>query len=276
MNKQELIELIRKNKKYAGLSSEIIERELQELERKNPGVNLENVKPEYIMKMVRTRLHEMHGSYQLKESKKRVKYFEELKKEPENPEIIDNILETNRSTQERLEDYSEIYLKIFDITSEPKIILDLGCGINPVSFDYTGLEKETKYLAYDINDKDNDFLNEFFKLERINGKASILDCSKIENIRKLHDADVCFMFKFLDPIEKAYGKGHKLAEEIILELVKKVKFIIISFSKLTVSGNRMNFPYRGWMDRMLERLELKNKQFETENEIFYVINTKNK
>ena len=32
MNKQELIELIRKNKKYSGLSTEIIERELQELE----------------------------------------------------------------------------------------------------------------------------------------------------------------------------------------------------------------------------------------------------
>ena len=271
MNKQELIELIRKNKKYAGLSSEIITRELEELERKNPGVNLENVNPEYIMKMVRTRLHQMHGSFQVIENKKRNKLFEELKKDPENIEIIDKILETNRSTLERLEDYTEIYKKIFEITSEPKVILDLGCGINPVSFDYSGLGKKIKYFAYDINDKDNDFLNEFFKIQGINGKAEIFDCSKIENINKLPSADLCFMFKFLDPVEKAYGKGHKLAEEIILELRKKVKFIVISFSKLTVGGNPMNYPYRGWMDRMLERLEIKNKQFETSNEIFYVI-----
>ena len=219
MNRQELIELVRKNKKYAGLSSEIIERELAELERKNPGVNLENVKPEYIMKMVRTRLHQIHGSFQVIENKKRAKLFEELKKDPENVEIIDKILETNRSTLERLEDYTEIYKKIFEITSKPGSIIDLGCGINPISFDYTELGKNTEYLAYDINDKDNDFLNEFFKLEGINGRASILDASKLENIKKLSNADLVLMFKFLDPVEKAYGKGHKLAEEIILSLV---------------------------------------------------------
>ena len=268
---QELIKLIKKNKKYASLSSDIISRELEEFKRKNPGIKLEDIKSEYIVKEIRTRLHKMHGSFQVKENKKREKYFEELKNNPRDLDIIDDILRTNKSTDERVEDYPEIYKKIFAITNKPGSIIDLGCGINPVSFVYMDLPINTEYLAYDINDRDEVFLNEFFSLEKINGKANILDTSKVDNIKSLPNSDLCFMFKFLDPIEKAYGKGHKLAEEIIVELRKKVKFIVISFSKLTVSGNPMNFPYRGWMDRMLERLELKTKQFETDNEIFYVI-----
>ena len=78
--------------------------------------------------------------------------------------------------------------------------------------------------------------------------------------------DVCFMFKFLDPIE---DKGHKLSEEII-KLIK-ARYIVISFSTKTVSGKKMNHPYRGWIEKMLERIKKDFEKISLENEVFYII-----
>ena len=54
--------------------------------------------------------------------------------------------------------------------------------------------------------------------EKINGNAKVMDSSKIENLKLIPSSDICFMFKFIDPVEKAYGHGHKLSEEIIQTL----------------------------------------------------------
>ena len=94
-------------------------------------------------------------------------------------------------------------------------------------------------------------------------------CSNVENFKKIPKADIVFMFKFLDPIEKAYGKGHKLAEEII-QCVKAM-YVVASFAKKTLSGKTMRHSYRGWIERMLDRLERRYWKIETGKEIYYVI-----
>ncbi len=86
------------------------------------------------------------------------------------------------------------------------------------------------------------------------------------SFRKLPKADVCFMFKFLDPLEE---KGHKLSEEIIKSL--DCKYIVVSFSTKTISGRNMRYPYRGWIEKMLNRINIKFDRFNLENEVFYII-----
>jgi len=78
------------------------------------------------------------------------------------------------------------------------------------------------------------------------------------------------MFKLVDVIE-ANKKGHKYSEGIIKILANKCKFVVVSFSKLTVSGKFMNFPYRGWIERMLERINFNFKILDFPNEVFYVV-----
>ena len=268
MNEQEIIKAIKSSKKYKAISEEVIKQKTEEYIQKNP--RWEQYKEKFILKDIKTILHKAHGSFQVhpKNAKRKSEFLEELRKDPNDLDIIDEILKTNRSTRERLDIYPKLYDKIFNITEEPKSILDLGAGLNPVSFAYMNLPDSTDYYVYDINEKDSDFLNEFFKIEKINGKSELLDLSRIENIKTLPSCDICLMFKFLDVVEK---KGHKYSEEIIKVLREKCKFLIVSFATRTVSGKSMNFPQRGWIERMLDRIGMDFKRLEFESEIFYVI-----
>lgn len=267
MNKQELLEKIKISKKYKQVSEEIILKEIENYIKKNP--KYEESKDEKILKDIKAELYKITGRFQVhkKLSNNRDKFLEELKQDINNIEIINNILKTNHSTKERLEDYKEVYDNIFKITGKVESILDLGCGLNPIYYVYNNLNK-VRYYAYDINKEEINFLNEFFKLSNIGGEAKTLDLSNLENIKHLAKADVCFMFKFVDAIER--GKGHKLSEEIIKIIIEKCRFIVVSFSTLTLGNKKMNFPYRGWIEAMLTRIGLRFKMFEIKNEVFYI------
>ena len=76
------------------------------------------------------------------------------------------------------------------------------------------------------------------------------------------------MFKLTDVLDK--GKGHKVSEKIISKV--PAKYVIVSFPTLTMSGKRMNFPRRKWIELMSERLNYTYEILEFSNEIFYIIN----
>ena len=268
MNEQELIQTIKQSKKYKHLSEEIIAQKVQEFTKRNPS--WQDHKDKFILKEIKALLHKAYGSFQNKELSKRERYLEELKKEPNNKGIINKLLRTHNSTRERLEFYSALYNKIFELTNEPKGILDLGCGLNPLSVDYMHLKNNPKYVAIDISSSDKNLINKFFHIKGIFGKAETLDLTKIENIASLPNADICFMFKLVDILERE-KKGHKYSEEIVKILIEKCEFLVISFATQTVGGKFMNFPERGWIERMLTRIGLKFKRLDFPNEIFYVV-----
>ncbi len=267
MDIKELISEIKKSKKYRNISEEVIGGNINSYIKKNPHYD-----EKLIIKGVKTLLHNIHGSFQVsvKKSKKREEYLHELEKNPKDIELIKKILDTNRSTKERLPIYSELYGTIFDITGKPRNIMDLGCGLNPVSFPFMAIYPE-HYYCYDINESDTIFLNKFFKTAKAFGIAETLDLTNIENVKKLPgNIDVCFMFKLLDTLEKS---GHKYSEEIIHVLLEKCKFVVVSFATRTLGGRKMTFAERGWIQRMLARIGMKFQKidFEEAGEIFYII-----
>lgn len=179
--------------------------------------------------------------------------------------MTEQLLKLHQSTAERLEIYPHIYQKIFSITGKPNSILDLGCGMNPASYPYMKL-KNVFYYASELNKKDCEFLDKYFKAMKIKGKAFAIDLKRPSLLKTLKPVDVCFLFKVLDTIEK---KGHKLAEEIIKTV--KARFIVASFATHKLGGKPMKYAYRGWLERMLERLGYKFKIIKEKNEIFYLI-----
>jgi len=257
MDAAELVIEVKKNKKYKNISEDIVKAKVEEYISRNPIFD-----EKIAVKEIRKELHRAHGSFR-GEAKKLGEYI--LKKDWEN------VLRANKSTAERLANYDEIYQKIFEITGKPNSVLDLGCGLNPVSIPFMKLEKDFEYYGCDINEAEIVALNDFFKVGGINGKAEALDLSDIENVRKLREADLCFMFKLVDILEK---DGHKYAEEMIKILADKTRFIVVSFATRTLSGKKMKFAERGWIERMLARIEMKFEKLVFENEIFYVISKK--
>jgi len=271
---RDLLEEIRKNKKYASISEDLIKQEIDRYFRINPKhISLlekpQSEKFKNIVKAIRNKLHLIYGSFQAEDKSKRLDYLKELKG-IDDYETAEKVLSTSVSAKERLEEYDRIYKEIFRITGKPDSILDLGCGLNPISYSYMDI-KELTYRAYDIDKKDVDFLNSYFekmkKFSRLDGKAFLMNLTDLNEVKRLPKSDICFMFKLVDPLEK--GKNHKLSEEMIKNIDSK--YIIISFSTKTISGKPMNYPYRGWIEKMLNRIGLNFEKILANNEVFYVI-----
>jgi len=233
---------IKESSKYRDLSDKIVQRIIDE----NPDLGIKEIK---------AKLHRLYGAFQTTKRSKRDKLLE-------NGDI-EGILKTNRSSKERLGDYNILYKKIFAITGIPKRIIDLGCGLNPISYVYLGCKP--KYSAYDVNEGEINFINKFFEKFGIDGKAEVFDLVS-EDVKNLHEADVCFLFKVLEVIE---DKGYKLAEKIVSDV--NCRFVVVSFATETLSGRKMRYPTRGWFERLCERLNYEWRKVEIKNEVFYVV-----
>jgi len=285
----EILERIKGSKKYQGICEEIILDEIKKYFKLNPKANFKSnskdkiseKKLKLIIKAIKKELHLSYSCFQTKKKKKqRDFYLNELNKKIKNKkdlreiqETVEKLLSATISTKERLDKYPQIYRELFKITKTPQIVLDLGCGFNPFSFFYMNLKK-LKYLAYDIDKNDINFLNKFFKIIGVyglEGKAEILNIKNKIEISKLPKADIIFLFKIIDLIDK---KSHKQSEELIKQLISKAKFIIVSFPTTTIAKKRMNFPKRKWFELMLNRINLKFRVFKTDNEIFYIIDAR--
>jgi len=264
---KQLIKDIKQKKELLQLDDQFVKEELNRYFKKEPkilkklGEELNPKSKEYkkVIKEVRAKLRRSYGLFRVEKESKDLK---ELFKKKD----YQKILETHSSTKERLSFYDQLYQKIFKITGIPKTILDLGSGINPLSFSHMNL-KNVNYFAYDLSKEEVKILNQFFKDQKIKGKAGILDLLQIEKVKKLPKAEVAFLFKMTDVLDK--GKGHKTSENVIKAI--PAKFIVVSFPTLTISGKKMNYPRKGWIELMCKRLEYKLNILEFSNELFYVM-----
>ncbi len=269
----QILQKVKEHKKYKSISDKVVINEIKKYLKSNPSKN--NQINKKIIKDVRKKLHLSYASFQTKKKSKTKKYLHELMdaNDKKSEDLTKKLLSITVSTKERLGDYKKLYKQIFKITGKPKTIIDLGSGLNPLSFPYMNLNK-VNYFAYDIDDKDIEFLNDYFKImkqEGLNGKAGILNLNNFSEISNLpYNVDIIFLFKIIDILDK---KNHRHSEELIKQLIKKTKFIVASFATKTITRKKMNFPNRKWFKLMLDRNSFKFKTIKTENEIYYIISS---
>lgn len=277
---QEILRQVKENKKYKTITDSVVKKEIQDYLKSN---KIKKITKQDI-KNIRSKLHKIYSSFQTKKKNKKYIYINNLKKllYNKNPsyknikdieEINNNLLSITISTKERIKDYKEIYKQIFKITGKPKTIVDLGSGLNPLSYPYMNLKK-LNYYSYDIDEEDIKFFNEYFKIMKtkgLNGKASIINLKDLKEISNLPSSDIIFLFKVIDIINQS-EKDYKLSEELIKILLTKSKYIVASFATKTITRKKMNYPNRKWFELMLKRNNLKFQTINISNEIFYVIN----
>ena len=73
-----------------------------------------------------------------------------------------DVLSEHASTSERVPYLHAFYERIFKVTGKPGSILELACGLHPLSFPWMDLPLTTRYHAYDIIQPRIDFINQFF------------------------------------------------------------------------------------------------------------------
>lgn len=169
-------------------------------------------------------------------------------------------LDAHKSTKERKDFFSKLYKEIFSVIEKPRKILDLGCGLNPLAYRFIPNYNNICFIAVELTDYDCNNLRRYFRDTGIKGEVIKADLRSYDNFP---DADVCFMFKLLD------GIGYDVAERLLSKI--DTKYFIVSFSTEDVRGKRMNYPRRGWFERMLKRLGYRYTKREYSNEIFYIV-----
>ncbi|MFH1589787.1 MAG: hypothetical protein ABIB43_04440 [archaeon] len=217
-----------------------------------------------VVKEIRKTLREIYGVFIQKGYSKRETFLEELTKENTDDQIS-KILNLHQSTKERLPYYKTVYKKLFEITGNPKIILDLACGLNPVS--YPWLKCNPKYIASDISKKDMVFLESFFSKINVSGLGITIDLVKEQDKLASLKADVCFLFKTLDSLET---RKRNISKNLIEKI--NAKWIVVSFSKVSLGGEKIiEKKKRNWFFNHLKQKNLHYQEFEVPNEYFIVI-----
>ncbi len=281
----QLITDIRQKKELRSLSQEFIQEQLLHFlgrEPKmlhfllqNPSSRAEKYK--HIVKELRKSLRKSYGLFRWDEElHERQQLIEKLTAEkPQDwKKVVELILATHASTQERLSFLEKLYQHIFAITGKPQRIIDLGCGLHPYAIPFMKLQT-LEYFAYDISEEELHTLEQFFQFLHIKnpqflGQAAFLDLFHWQELKKLKKADVCFLFKMTDVLDR--GKGHKATEAVLREV--PARCVVVSFPTKTMSGKRMNYPKRKWIELLCNRLDWKFTFLEFPNEVFYVIEKK--
>jgi len=234
---------------------------------------------DFLVKRIRSNLRKVYGVFIKEDHDKKWLELEKLSKQiksGDNNSIIEScekILSMHQSSAERLDSYKLIYDTLFSekikATNPNKRykILDLACGLNPVSTIYIQ-DKIKSYTAVEISGEDCDFLNRYFKIINIDGKALRKDLTNEDDIKCLKEikADICFMFKTLDSLEHI---KRNITEKILDNISSEN--IVVSFPIVSIGGKkRIEIIKRSWFEKLIEKYNIYYK-FKTENELFYFI-----
>jgi len=243
-----LIKKIKQKKELSGLADSVVKETLQSYLKKH---NISLTKTTHytkkiLVKEIRAQLRKLTGRFQ-----KGIKNKENLP--------YKELLKTHSSTAERIDFYPKLKRRISKIN--PKTILDLGCGLNPIAL----ASKKTKYYASDIKEDELKIIKKFFKEKNIKGKTFIQDLRNPP--KKFPKADICLILKVFDILEENKKKRIILTQKILKAL--DCKTILVSFPTKKLSGKKMNNPKRIWFENIL--INKKFKTFASDNEIFYLI-----
>jgi len=255
----DFVKEIKKKKSLKGLDDSFVEKLVVSYLNSNKKVKeklmghpkpLKSKEFKSLLKEIRGKLHEVYGVFDLG--------VKDLKRFDGSADWHKRILKRHKSTYERVDDYEFIYDEIFRRVGKAGSVLDLGCGLNPLSYRF--INRKLKFYCCDVSQKDVDFLNEYFKVSGISGKAFACDLTEIRSLPK---SDICFVFKLLDSLE-SLKKG--VTSELFGKL--KCKYAVVSFSTQSIGG-RKKIPERKWFVGFLK--DYSYEVFETLNEKFYVV-----
>ena len=150
----------------------------------------------------------------------------------DDPTAVQNccseIMASHASTRERLRILGDFYQRLFEKCGKPGMLLDLACGLNPLSWRWMGLPAETCYRVYDIHAPRVAFLNEYFRLEGINGEATMAD---VLVTPPGETADAALLFKEAHRFEERESGCNRALWRAL-----KVKTLYVSLPPFSLTG----------------------------------------
>lgn len=234
-----------------------------------------------LVKKIRSRLRIVYGVFQTGKERDKLELLEILKQKLAktknlnvSKELHSELLKKHLSTKERQPHYPKFYKAIWKVTGKPRSIIDLGCGLNPLSFPFMDLKK-VDYYASELNFADVKFLNAYFDIMEdfgLYGKAVQQDLSKIaispELFKVFPKSDIAFALKLFDSL-KVFKKSKKV-DGIIIEKIPAT-WVVASFPTKTIGQKSMSNVRRDWLEKLCSRKGWSFKKVMIGSEILYII-----
>ncbi|MBM3235637.1 methyltransferase [Candidatus Poribacteria bacterium] len=224
---QTLIDTIQSSKKYATICVDTIKRIGEKELRKNTAVKT-------AIKATKRKLHQVFGCYANRLELHYDDIYEKLKtaygtqSETEIKEACRRVLMLHTSTKERITILEKFYEFIFNVTDKPKSVIDVACGLNPLTLPWMDLEETAQYFAYDIDENTIDFINKYLKLTGLKSTALAQD---VIVQSPMIEVDVVVLLKTIPCLEQQEkGCSVRLMEAL------QAKHIVVSFPVKSVGG----------------------------------------
>ncbi|MBC7527390.1 MAG: hypothetical protein H7308_07545 [Chthonomonadaceae bacterium] len=183
------------------------------------------------IKAVKGALHQICGAYfgDAPPFSKWATALQESEKSEEELQIFAlGAMKTHASTRERLPLLSTFYAHLLREISPIHSVLDLACGLNPLALSSMPLSPDCRYFATEIHGGLTDFLEIWFRANKIEGRA-ILQDSVIPPA--LPPVQIAFVQKFL-PVVEQQRKGASLPFLMAIQ----AQFLLVTFPTKTLGG----------------------------------------
>ncbi|MBN1160247.1 MAG: methyltransferase [Candidatus Diapherotrites archaeon] len=255
MNEKGLLETLKETKEYKTISEETLKRVIKK--------NIEKYDNEKIaIKEIKKELYDLHNAYvKMIDYKRALKQLEPAYKTKSPLKIKlaqEKILK--RYDGRRMKVIDTFYKEIFKVTGKPKSIIDLGCGMNPLTFPWMDLPEDTEYTCYDLDSEEIKFLNEYFELAGTKQKAIQQDIISKPVTKK---ADVAFLFKLITCLEwQEPGSAKEIVEKI------NAKYIVITMQVIGPGKIEENKIY---LQKVLGKLAKDIISIDLKQEAIYII-----
>jgi 16S rRNA (guanine(1405)-N(7))-methyltransferase len=178
--------------------------------------------------------------------------------------VCAQIMAAHASTRERLAILHDFYPRIFAHTAAPRSLLDLACGLNPLSFPWMGLPVSTRYHAYDIRPRRIALINHYFALQGLEPLAKTQD---ILAQPPAEPADLALILKEVHRFEQRQ-RGCTAA---LLDALR-VRYVVVSFPSVSLSGRQdLAASYRGLLAKIIRGRAWRVEELRFEGEIVFCI-----
>lgn len=142
--------------------------------------------------------------------------------------VCTRIMSSHASTRERLPILDQFYTTILAELPPIHSIVDIACGLNPLTLPWMPLASDATYYAYDISESMMSFLTACLPLLGVNGHAQACDALQSCPTQKV---DVAFLLKAIPCLEQIDKRaGHTLLHAI------QANAIVVSFPVRSLGG----------------------------------------
>lgn len=182
--------------------------------------------------------------------------------------LCEEALGRHLSTRERLPYVEAFYAAIFEHTGVPGTLLDLACGLGPLSLPWMGLPLATRVLAYDVNEPRVAMLDAWLHARGQAGGAEVRD---IVLRPPSEPADVALLLKELHRLQRNYP-GVAWAEWLASI---PARHLVVSLPAFSAHGGRgLVERYRDMMGRLVDGRGWPVHELLFEHEVVFCLDTR--